>query len=204
MSQITQVYVLVGALAGRTVKLGDYQFNQGRCTVIDTPEQMALRSRFLERNWQALPENDPRIPELQAAIQEAIHGKREVPQGESGPNGPAPVHGNGEPGGQGAPAGGEADPGAGAAGTETGSTERPAAGQDGQPPGVNEKLVKAIQSLNPADDAHWTKDGKPAMVAVEAAYGSAAVTRADVEAAIPDYTREAAKAAAEAAAAAQQ
>lgn len=54
---------------------------------------------------------------------------------------------------------------------------------------VNTKLVKAIHKLDPKDDSHWTGAGLPAMVAVEGFYGSADITRADVEAAAPGYTR---------------
>lgn len=54
---------------------------------------------------------------------------------------------------------------------------------------VNTKLVKAIKKLDPKDDSHWTSAGLPAMVAVEGFYGSADITRADVEAAAPGFTR---------------
>ena len=71
---------------------------------------------------------------------------------------------------------------------------------DGQPvkePTVelNTKLQKAVLGLDPADDTNWTKDGKPAMTAVEKLYGSAGITRADVEAVAPGHTRDKAKAA---------
>lgn len=67
---------------------------------------------------------------------------------------------------------------------------------DGQAPQLNEKLQKAVLGLDPEDDSHWTKDGKPAMTAAEKLYGSSGLTRADVEAAAPGFTREKAKAAA--------
>ena len=60
---------------------------------------------------------------------------------------------------------------------------------------LNTKLQKAVLGLDPTDDTHWTKDGKPAMTAVEKLYGSAGITRADVEAVAPGYTRDKAKAA---------
>lgn len=47
---------------------------------------------------------------------------------------------------------------------------------------VNTKLKKAVAKLDPANDDHWTREGLPAMKAVEAFYGSADITRADVEA----------------------
>ena len=60
---------------------------------------------------------------------------------------------------------------------------------------LNTKLQKAVLGLDPADDTNWTKDGKPAMTAVEKLYGSAGITRADVEAVAPGHTRDKAKAA---------
>lgn len=71
--------------------------------------------------------------------------------------------------------------------------EDPGEGKEGE---VNEKLVAAIKALDPKDDGHWTKHGKPQMAAVEKLYGSAGITRDDVEAAVPGYDRDQAKAAA--------
>jgi len=59
----------------------------------------------------------------------------------------------------------------------------------------NERLAAALQKLDPENDEHWTKLGKPAMAALEQFYGSTDFTRADVEAAIPDFNRDAARAA---------
>ena len=59
----------------------------------------------------------------------------------------------------------------------------------------NERLAAALRQLDPENDDHWTKLGKPTMSAVEQFYGSAAVTRDEVEAAIPGFNRDAARAA---------
>lgn len=56
------------------------------------------------------------------------------------------------------------------------------------------RLANALRQLDPENDDHWTKLGKPAMSAVEQLYGSAAVTRDEVEAAIPGFTRDVARA----------
>ena len=71
----------------------------------------------------------------------------------------------------------------------------PTAG-DPPPAEINAKLQRAVMGLDPADDAAWTKDGKPAINAVTAAYGATDVTRADVEAVAPGFNRDKAKAAA--------
>lgn len=53
----------------------------------------------------------------------------------------------------------------------------------------NQKLKKAIAQLDVKNDDHWTDAGLPAMKAVETFYGSAGITRADVNAAAPNLTR---------------
>ena len=170
MSTIIQTtFVLTGALAGRTIRLGSqpYVFENGRLTITAPAEEIALHARFLERNWQAYPEGHP-------ALEGQADGQRDLQEG-SQPDGQLPVHGDVQPNG--------------------GATDGD--GQQAQPnPEVNTKLQKAVLGLDPADDTHWTKDGKPAMTAVEKLYGSAAITRADVEAVAPGWTREKAKAAA--------
>lgn len=195
MSAIIQlVFFLTGALAGRTIKLGKYSFVEGKLTLSGPAEELALHRRSLERNWSAYPEGDPRLKENN-------DGSGDVStEGARGP-GPAGDDGNGGPDGASAPSGETPDVGSGDAPAETGEAERPAGG-DGSPPVVTEpeaegdaRLKRAIAALDPEDDSHWIASGLPAMVAVERIYGSAGITRADVEAAAPGYNREAARAA---------
>lgn len=193
---VQTTFVLTGALAGRTIRLGSqpYVFQEGRLTITAPAEEVALHARFLERNWQAYPEGHP-------ALKEVPDGQRDLQEG-SQPDGQQPVHGDVQPNGGGTEAGDAAPVSGGGVEAEAGQAGS-VPGRDGQqaqlnppPPEVNTKLQKAVQSLDPADDSHWTKDGKPAMTAVEKLYGSAAITRADVEAVAPGWTREKAKAAA--------
>jgi hypothetical protein len=194
MSTIIQTtFVLTGALAGRTIRLGSqpYPFENGRLTVRAPAEEVALHARFLERNWQAYPEGHP-------ALKETADGQRDVQEAAQHDEQP-PVHGNVQSNGDWAEAGTAADLGNGAVEAEAGDAGSDAAG-DGQPQSVaepvaevNTKLQKAVLALDPTDASHWTKDGKPAMTAVEKLYGSTGITRADVEAAAPGHTREKAK-----------
>lgn len=202
MSAIIQtIFFLTGALAGKTIKLGSlpYSFVDGRTTLHATPEEMAMHARFLERNWSAFPEGHP-------ALKEATHGQRDL-QTDPQPDGQHPVPSDLQPNGAGSEAGQPADVGGGAAETASGEAGSVPDG-DGQPAGVTEgakepapelntKLQKAVLGLDVEDDSHWTKDGKPAMTAVEKLYGSAGITRADVEAVAPGYDRDKAKAAAQ-------
>lgn len=201
MSTIVQTtFVLTGPLAGRTIRLGSqpYVFKEGRLTITAPAEEIALHARFLERNWQAYPEGHP-------ALEGQADGQREV-QTNTQQDGQPPVRSDVQSNGGGAEAGGAAPVRGGGVETEAGQTGS-APGGDGQQavltdpvkePTVelNTKLQKAVLGLDPADDTHWTKDGKPAMTAVEKLYGSAAITRADVEAVAPGWTREKARAAA--------
>ncbi len=195
MSTIIQTtFVLTGPLAGRTIRLGSqpYPFDNGRLTITAPAEEVALHARFLERNWQAYPEGHP-------ALKEVFNGQRDLQEGHQ-PDGQPPVHGDVQPNGGWTEAGQQGpDKGTGAAENTSGGSGSVPSG-DGQPEGVREpvaevntKLQRAVLGLDPADDAHWTKDGKPAMTAVEKLYGATDITRADVEAVAPGFNREQAK-----------
>jgi hypothetical protein len=54
---------------------------------------------------------------------------------------------------------------------------------------ANERLAAALMKLDHADDAHWNTSGLPALKAVCNFYGSADVTRAAIEAALPGLKR---------------
>ena len=171
MSTVIQTtFVLTGPLAGRTIRLGSqpYPFDNGRLTITAPAEEVALHARFLERNWQAYPEGH-------SALKELPDGPGDLQDGSPLDGQPA-VHRDVQPNGEGQPA------------VLTDPVKEPTVE-------LNTKLQKAVLGLDPADDTHWTKDGKPAMTAVEKLYGSAGITRADVEAVAPGHTRDKAKAA---------
>lgn len=184
MSSVIQTtFVLTGALAGKSINLGSqgYPFREGKLTINATPEETALHARFLQRNWQAYPKGHPKLEEV---IQD---GQRDIPPDHEQDEQP-PVQGGSESEGEGTEAGVAQDEGTATTEPETGDAGTVSNG-DGQPEELNAKLLKAVQSLDPKDDSHWTKDGKPAMTAVEKLYGAADVTRADVEAVAPGFTR---------------
>lgn len=189
---IRTTFVLIGPHAGKTITLGKltpFPFVDGKLTITATVEEMGLYANFLASNWQAYPEGHE-------AVEEFFNGKREVhPDPES--DGQPPLPGEVQPNGEASAAGGgEAEPGAGAAEGEAGPAGSVSAG-DGHPPELNTRLLRAIESLDPGNDNHWTQDGKPAMAMVERLYGAADITRADVSAAAPGYNREVAQAKAE-------
>ena len=57
-----------------------------------------------------------------------------------------------------------------------------------------ETVANALQALDPANDEHWTSRGVPSIEALTKMLGQA-VTRAEIEAAAPDFTRSVAKSA---------
>jgi hypothetical protein len=83
-------------------------------------------------------------------------------------------------------AGNAPDLGASVASANDGLGTTPGSGVSDQPQ-MDLKLIKvkkAALSLDPANDAHWTGQGKPAVIAVEEAFGSGGITRSDIEAAM--------------------
>jgi hypothetical protein len=166
MAVIQKKFLLRGALKAYTGQLGPYSFVNGACELTCTEDDMAAHARFIERNWQGVED-----------------GKRDLSQ-----EGEEPVSGDLLPEGGRAEAGQNTEDGQGAAGAPTG-----AAGGLPDGDGYNEKLRRAVLALNPEEDSHWTSEGKPAISALEAVYGSSGFTRADVNAAAPGYTRKVAK-----------
>jgi len=179
------VFLLTGLLAGKSIRLGKYVFVNGRMELSATPEEMALHARSLERNWGVLPEGDPRLNQEQSD-----NGQRDpAPHPER--DGKQTVPGDLQPNGEGSEAGGSASEGAGAVDAQAAAAGVSPAGA-GSEPSVNEKLKRAVAQLDPKNDGHWTKDGKPSMSAVSQFYGATDIVRADVEAVAPGFVRPAA------------
>lgn len=176
-----QTLVLVGAYAGMTgplaLGLTEYNFTDGEIKLEGSDQDVDALTRALGLNFQALPKGSP---ELDAKLKEIEDG-REVHEGGDLGNGPADIQGGA---GQDTtiatdPVNGGAD-GAAQAG-EAGAGD---ATRDG-----SRAIVEALSKLAPADDAAWTADGKPKMAALEALLGRTDITRAQVEAAAPGFTR---------------
>lgn len=175
-------YYLTGALAGKTITLSanptsavKFHFKDGACSILASLNDHNGYALTLERNWKAYPEGHPALEES--------NGQREVSQ-----NGSQQVSGGSQPQGGGSAPGQPSGDGSGAAGAASGEAGSGPQG-DGPQAELNEKLARAVANLDPTNDEHWTQDGRPAMTAVERFYGSADITRKDVEAAAPGVTR---------------
>src|SRR5690606_37577584 len=117
---------------------------------------MALYARSLERNWGALPEG-------------VEDGQRDLPPS-SESLGVEKIQGHGRSERREPEAGEPVEAGPGAAEAGAGASAE-LAGGDGPAAELNERLLRAINSLDPKDDTHWVGGGKPAMAAVERLYG---------------------------------
>jgi hypothetical protein len=184
MAAVEKTFVLVGPHAGKTMDLGNssliYRFINGKCAVICQDKEMPMHEHYLYVNWQIRPEGHP---DLTKALEEE-NGERDIQ-----PDGTESVQSLVQPFGEGTATGiAEQILGAGAASNAPGASSE-LAGRDGPAPELNMKLQRAVLSLDPKDDSHWTKDGKPAITAVATAYGAGNVTRGDVEAAAPGFVR---------------
>jgi hypothetical protein len=179
MALIKTKFILGGALAGATIVLGSrpFPFVNGEVEFVGSESETKAIAHALAINWQAFPEGHPRLKELSDGVSE-VQPNQDGLQGNSLSQGDGTV--------QEAPADGSAT-----ADTQAGEAQSVPDGH-GHPDGVNEKLRRAVMSLDPQNDAHWTAAGEPAMKAVEAAYGSTGITRDDIKAAAPGYNRKAA------------
>lgn len=203
MSSVQTVKVhLTGAYKGRTIDLGSlpYRFIDGVCNMTGSATELALACQFLERNWSAYPEGDARLetPAEGNDVNTSTdlfnpkgedNGKRHISQViQSDPD--AGLLSDLQRNGGGSETRDSTDLGSGSTETETGNEGLLSDG-NGRAPGVdvNEKLIRAIGNLDPANNDHWTKDGRPAVTAVSTFYGAGDVTRKDIEDAAPNVRR---------------
>lgn len=171
---VTKEVVLVGPNKGKSMILAGVEFKDGKATLSGPLSDVEKMFKYLHRCWQ-----------VQYADQ--VGGDDGNVQDTPDPDENGAPRGDSGEGEQGSAQEGATD------GSEPAGTD--VHGQDGQanPPVTNQRLLDAVMKLDPENDEHWTKIGKPAMSAVEGFYGSADITRADIEAAAPGYTRETAK-----------
>lgn len=151
--------------------------------VVEIPDQHEGLIRWLGLVQNMFPEGSP---ELKAALErDKLHEAQNAGQGtglQSGVRGAASTDGDAVKRSA-APAPAVQQP----------ANDGPAAGAAERVPGgdghVNPRVGQALTKLDPTNDEHWTKDGKPAIAAVAALANLATVSRADIERAAPGLTR---------------
>jgi hypothetical protein len=127
-------------------------------------------------------------------------GSGQVPAApaEGGPGAEVPLHGGLRPDGQGPAAqdaalgGADAGAGSGSQGSVPSGDGHQDSGDDGSAERTR-RVREAVAALDPENDEHWTAGGVPRIDAVEKALGRAGLTRAEVERAVPGYTRDTAR-----------
>jgi len=181
MTRTSMFFVLSGALAGATIRLGNHQFVDGRTEVVATPGDISKIAHHLAINWQAFPEGDARIQEVNDGFH-TVHGSTRG-------NIPNLPDNTGQP-----TTGQEAGDSQVTVGAEDNTGAVTSTDGDGHPQGLtNEKLRSAILGVDPEDDRLWTAGGQPTMKAVAGLYGSEGITRADVDDTFPGFTRDMAR-----------
>lgn len=203
MSMMSVTLVLTGAYKGRTCVLNGKQFVDGKHTIQGDPDVIASVCKYMGRSYQAYPEGSEELKLAQARDRgEDISHGGDTDASEASESGPAEAVPGDDHAELGSSAAEGADDGQLDAGSDAGdSGVRPdgdghehsglSASGEGSEHGAgnNPRLKGVIQDLDPDLDENWTKTGKPALAAVQKAYG-ADVTRQDINNAAPGWDRE--------------
>lgn len=218
---MTQLYevelVLVGVNAGKTVKLNHLQFVNGSCIVQGDPDNMQHAINYY-RSYSAFPAGSPEYEaaeeRYQLALLEEFNGVSDSPKAteRGAPDAVSSALQSVGPGASDTRAlRRDAD-----AGRDAGRQGHGANGDGREDSGVSSEqadhisdsddasvagtgldfdtpMARAIIALDPDNEDHWTEEGLPKVSVVEQAFGTAGVTRQDVESAIPGWNREIAR-----------
>ncbi len=217
MSSVMQFeFRLFGPRKGQTMVLNNHKFVNGVCTLVQSSDNMGTAARVFSF-YRAFARGTPEYDAAVAAEEAEANGADEVSEASLEGVDPA-VEASVQPDG-GGPAEDEANDSGGS--REPGRTDPSSAGSAGgghehtgvpkfpedadyraeEPSSsVNVDIANAVRKLDPDVDGHWVMTGahkgKPKLQAVEDAYGKAGLTRQDIEAAMPGYSRDAASEAA--------
>lgn len=179
-------FIATGANSGKTQVLGrdpQFSFVDGVCELEANLEDTAKLGRVLEVNWQVFPEGSKALKKVQDEQRKFLEAS-EQPNGESNLSGDTGPEGTGPEGSQ-----SQLEDGEGSTGSDDGDQGEETDSGDGPAPQLNEKLARAILSLDPEADDHWTREGLPSVAAVCQFYGSEGLTRAEIKGTVPGYTR---------------
>lgn len=209
-------FTLVGPHAGQTIKLGKYQFTNGVLVFPGSDKDAETLANILENFYSAYP--DEKLEDAQARFEQALAESgmiRSAPaivseaddaaadaaekarleaeakqKAETEAAEKAAAEKKAADEAAEAKAKAEAEEAAKKAAEDAAAAAALGEGGSGEP----KTLAEVIQDLDPANEDHWSARGLPAVEAVSKLFGKD-VSRADIEAAAPDYTRAAAKAA---------
>lgn len=172
----TITLVLTGARAGKTCVLGGRQFIDGEHVVQGQLSKLGGLVTYFARVYAAFPKGSVEL----AQLKEQSDGEADTHTAAAGGQADAvrsDVHTDG------------AAHQAATVGTDGGDGDAaPEHGTEGDGH-QDARLRSAVMGLDPTNDEHWTSDGRPRMDAVESKFGSAGITRKDVERVAPGFVR---------------
>lgn len=187
---------LNGHYAGKTVNLGGTQFTNGKVVLYGASQEVESLANYLGKCWQAWPKGktlnpetgeiiygsstvqEERLSDLGPEIREKERQAKEVPTDDgAGTDGP-----NLDERGDNTSRLGHEDPRLSSPADRFDDTSTAKIDP--------EKLLKAMQMLDPGVKAHWRADGQPRIDAVAALYGSEGITRKDLQAVWPELTKD--------------
>lgn len=178
--------VLINHYEGKTVRLGNHIFINGKYTLTGQPEQVGHAIRYLSY-YQAYPVGSPELEGYEFDSQK-IHSEVQS-SGERSSEEETILRisdDNSESGETGIRSTGDGYEHAGV----SDESEAPNPFEPIPEIEINDKLQRAVLSLDPDNDNHWTKPGLPLMSAVEEALGESGFTRKDIEAASDNWNKE--------------
>ena len=191
MAPLKRILVLTGGRTGTTCVLSKYQFVDGE-TIIEGDEKQVLGlTRYMGRAYRAFEKGSNALAQAQEVDRKHGISKADThPQ----PGGPNSVPSGVQPGGGGPATVPATDSSAadGSAPVAEGSVPsghgQPDSGEHGTQTD-QDRVLKAVNSLDVNDDECWTTQGTPRVDAVANASGLPNVTREDIEAVAPGFMR---------------
>lgn len=189
MANTQRVLILTGGRADTDCVLRGHRFVKGRAAIVGNEGSIGGIVRYMGRVYKAFSEGSPELK----FWQEVDNGKREHPKdaivgsaesfrSDLRPIGKETAEDNPDTGKS------TVDPNSGGEGSVPNGNRHQNPGNDGQKQQPN-RIQEALNSLDSSNDEHWTADGRPRMDAVEAAYGSSDITRANVDEVAPGFMR---------------
>ena len=179
MSIVTRILVLTGARAGLTVKLGMYQFTDGKIPLRGSAPDVEAMSHWMAVNYAAYPEGSDEL--------EAANGQCDLSKTAKSDSQHA-VLGEVQPSGARTEAAPTDDRG-GSDGADEGEADGPVPEGYGHRYTRIHRLQEVLNQLDPDNDAQWTATGLPSVGAVRALFDDS-VSRADITEAAPNLTQK--------------
>lgn len=191
---------LFGPLRGRTMLINSHRFVDGVAVLTGQPAALQFALVYFSR-YQAYARGSQEYDAALALEEKAEHGDRNPREAGPEPESTDRVRGDHDATGEGSPrvqspvverdAGGPA--GREGLRPEGNGYEDSGLRGDTSIPAIDETLRTVISSLDPNVSGHWTQAGLPSVTSIARAAKREDITRADINAAVPDWNRDKAR-----------